>query len=199
MRFRFGKIPDNVDFLPEEGNWIPIKEPSPWLAQLFAFPIGIALGVLFIFLWSYFTSTTFYNFPTTLILIFFCIPLTVIIHELIHALAHPNNGRSDNTICGYWPSKTLFYAHYDGILSKQRFITILILPLIFISIPPLLLCIFFSIDSFFLMFVSVFNAICSCVDLLGAILLFFQIPAAAVTRNKAWKTYYRLPENSDPL
>jgi hypothetical protein len=153
----------------------------------------LAIGALFVFLWLYFTPATLHSFPPTLILILIGIPLTVIVHELIHTLAHPYNGRSDNTILGFWPSKMVFYAHYNGVLSRQRFITILVVPFIVISIPPLLLCIFFSIDSFFLMFVSVFNALCSCVDLLGVILLFLQVPSAAVTRNKAWKTYYRLP------
>ena len=195
MKFHFGKIPDAVDFSPEKENWTPIKEPSPWLAQLFALPIGFTLAALFLYLWVHLTPATGYNFAATLIHIFIGIPFTVIVHELIHTLAHPQNGRSDNTILGYWPSKMIFYAHYDGILSKQRFIAILVLPFIFISILPLLLCIFFSIDSSFLMFVSVFNTLCSCVDLLGVIIIFFQVPPAAITRNKVWKTYYRIPEN----
>ena len=69
MKFHFGKIPDTVDFSHEEENWIPIKEPSPWLAQLFALPIGFALAALFIILWLYFAPATLYNFPSTLIFI----------------------------------------------------------------------------------------------------------------------------------
>lgn len=196
MRFHFGKIPDATDFSPEE-NWTSLKEPSPWLAQFLAMPIGFALAALFIFLWLYFTPVAINNSFGALNFILIGIPVTVIVHELIHALIHPNNGCSDNTICGYWPSKMIFYAHYDGILSKQRFIAILAVPFIFISILPLLLCIFFGMFSFFLMFVSVFNALCSCVDLLGVIIIFFQVPSAAITRNNAWKTYYRLPAIDD--
>jgi hypothetical protein len=195
MKFHFGKIPDAVDFSPEKENWTSLKEPTPWLVQLLALPIGLALAALFLHLWVHLAPAIIHNLSTILNSIFIGIPFTIIIHELIHTLAHPQNGRSDNTILGFWPSKMVFYAHYGGILSKQRFITILVLPFIFISILPLILCIFFSIDSYFLMFVSVFNALCSCVDLLGVIIIFFQVPSAAIMRNKVWKTYYRIPKN----
>lgn len=195
MKFHFGKIPDAVDFSPEKENWTPLKEPTPWLVQLLALPIGLALAALFLHLWVHLAPATSHNLATVLNNIFIGIPFTVIIHELIHTLAHPQNGRSSNTILGFWPSKMIFYAHYGGILTKQRFITILVLPFIFISILPLILCIFFSIDSYFLMFVSVFNTIGSCVDLLGVIIIFFQVPSTAIMRNKVWKTYYRIPEN----
>ena len=38
----------------------------------------------------------------------------VVIHELIHASLHPEHGRSHSSILGFWPSRLLFYAHFDG-------------------------------------------------------------------------------------
>jgi hypothetical protein len=49
----------------------------------------------------------------------------VVVHELIHAMVHPHGGKSDTTILGLWPSRLLFYAHYDGELTRYRFIAIL--------------------------------------------------------------------------
>jgi hypothetical protein len=194
LKFHYGKIPDSVDFFPEKENWTSLKEPSPWLAQLLALPIAFTLAGVLIFLWVNLTPAGIYDIPATLVHLLVGIPATIIVHELLHALAHPENGRSDKSILGYWPSLMVFYAHYDGVLSKKRFITILVLPFLSLSVLPLIFFIVFRIGSSFLMFVSVFNAIGSCVDLLGVIIIFFQVPACAITRNKAWRTYYRIGE-----
>jgi hypothetical protein len=61
----------------------------------------------------------------------------VVVHELIHALVHPMAGRSSHSIVGFGLSVG-FYAHYDGELSRNRLVAILLMPLLVISIVPLL-------------------------------------------------------------
>jgi hypothetical protein len=56
---------------------------------------------------------------------------------------------------------------------------------------PLLICACFRFFSPILFFVSLYNGLCACVDLLGVILILSQLPPNAITRNLGWKTYYR--------
>jgi hypothetical protein len=93
-------------------------------------------------------------------------------HELLHIAAHPAAGRSSQSIVGFWPSRVLFYAHYDGELTRNRFVAILL-------------------SSGWIAFISTFNAFLACVDVLGAGMVLFQIPATAVVRNQGWRTYWR--------
>jgi len=40
-------------------------------------------------------------------------------------------------------------------------------------------------------FISSFNALLACGDVLGVALLLFQIPANATVRNQGWRTYWK--------
>lgn len=46
MRFRYGAVPENPDFLPEKEGWFDIHEPGPWRLQLIAMPIAFVLLLL---------------------------------------------------------------------------------------------------------------------------------------------------------
>ena len=117
----------------------------------------------------------------------------VVVHELIHALVHPMAGRSPHSILGFWSSLG-FYAHYDDEMSRNRLATILLMPLLTISIVPLLVSAVTQVSSGWIAFVSAFNALCACVDMLLAGSVLFQIPATAIVRFKSWRIYWREPD-----
>jgi hypothetical protein len=114
----------------------------------------------------------------------------VIAHELIHALVHPMAGRSPRSILGFWTSLG-FYAHYDGEMSRNRLVACLLMPLLVLSIVPLLVSAVTQVSSAWVAFVSAFNAFCACVDLLLAGSVLIQIPATAIVRFKSWRIYWR--------
>jgi hypothetical protein len=114
----------------------------------------------------------------------------VVVHEMIHALVHPICGRSPHSILGFWASLG-FYAHYDGEMSRNRLIAILLMPLLIISIVPLLVSAVAQVASGWVAFVSAFNALCACVDMLLTCLLLFQVPATAIVRFKSWRIFWR--------
>jgi len=68
-------------------------------------------------------------------------------HELSHALVHPKAGLSPHSILGFWPSRVSFYANYDGEMSRNRLIAILLMPLLTISIVPLLVSAVIQVSS----------------------------------------------------
>jgi hypothetical protein len=190
MRFHLGAIPSSPDFLPES-PWKPLREPAPWLFQFIAFPVGIITAALVTVLWFVITplqaATPKVSWPAFLL----WFAGIVVVHELIHAAVHPMTGRSPRSILGFWPSRLLFYAHYDGSLPRNRFVAILLMPLLIISFTPLLIAVATQITSGWLAFISSFNALLACGDMLGAGMVLFQIPADAVVRNQGWRTYWR--------
>lgn len=168
---------------------MPIREVGPVAMQLFAIPIGGVALVLVGLLWIHATPVTKHpvaNLPWMIGGMFAIFP----IHELLHAVVHPKFGASRNTIIGAWPSRMLFYAHYDGVLSRNRFIAILAMPLLLISFAPLLAGILIGHASVTVAFLSSLNALAAGGDIFGIALLLFQVPRGAMVFNQGWRTYW---------
>jgi hypothetical protein len=190
MRFRIGAIPSSPDFIPD-ASWKSLREPSLWLGQLLALPIGVATAALVAVLWFVITPLRAAEPTVTLWAFLLSFAGIVVIHELVHAAVHPMAGRSARSILGFWPSRILFYAHYDGEMTRNRFIAILLMPLLVISFVPLLVAVVTQTSSGWAAFISSFNALLACMDMLGAGLVLFQIPRTATVRNQGWRTYWR--------
>lgn len=128
--------------------------------QVFALPLGIITVAAVAVLWLYLTPVTNGTFvsPMQLLVV---VAVTVPLHELIHAFVHPHFGRSPGSVLGLWPSRLLFYAHYNGEISRSRLIAILGAPLVAISGLPLLVCAVIGQAPVVLASVSVFNALCA--------------------------------------
>src|SRR6266516_4841603 len=176
MRFHLGAIPSSPDFVPDT-SWKSLREPIPWLAQFIALPIGVVAAALVGVLW--FTMTPLRIAAPKVPLPAFLLSFAgiIVIHELIHAAVHPMAGRSPHSILGFWPSRMLFYAHYDGELTRNRFVVILLMPLAVISVAPLLVAAIAQVTCGWVAFISAFNALLACGDMLGAGMVLFQVPA----------------------
>jgi hypothetical protein len=163
--------------------------------QLLALPIGLAMLLLVGALWVWATPLppNFINSPSFQAAALPSLVALVVVHELIHALVHPRSGKSARSIIGFWPSRLLFYAHYDGELSRNRFLAILGMPMLVISLLPLALAILVQRSDALMAWVSAMNALFACGDLLGMMLIAFQVPPRAVCHNQGWRTFWRLP------
>jgi hypothetical protein len=190
MRFHIGPIPSNPDFAPDQ-TWTALREPTPWVMQLFALPVGIALGaaVLGIWLWGTPIDAASFEAPWACLLALLAL---VPAHELIHFAMHPRKGGPESSVLGFWPSRVLFYAHYFGELSRTRFIAILLMPLLVLTVLPLIVCCILGKASTILIVVSTINALAACGDVFGVLVLLFQVPARAVVRNQGWRTYWKV-------
>lgn len=189
MRFHLGAIPSSPDFVPDP-PWRSLHQPSPWIQNLLALPIGVIAAVVVVVLW--FLVTPLRDITPAMSLPAFLLSFAglVVVHEVLHALVHPMAGRSLHSILVFWPSVG-FYAHYDGELSRNRLVAILLVPLLIISIVPLLVSAVTQISFGWVAFISAFNALCACADMLEAGFVLSQIPSAAIVRYKSWRLFWR--------
>jgi hypothetical protein len=190
MRFHFGAVPASPDFAPDL-SWKPMREPRPWLVQFIGLPIGLVTAALVAVLWLAITPFRLATFTLTPVSFLLSIVGLVVVHELTHAVVHPAAGRSSRSILGFWPKCGAFYAHYDGELSRNRFLVIVLMPLFVITILPLLVSAALQVASGWLAFISTFNALIACGDVLAVGVVLFQVPANATVRNQGWRTYWR--------
>lgn len=192
MKLRLGGIPINEDFDPEEEGWTPMKEVSPVAAQFIALPIGFLVAWGLHEAWSSAGASVFRAILSAWI--FAWMPIVIIAHELIHGLFHPGAGFSSKSTYGFWPAKLVAFAYYDGAMSRRQFLTSLIAPFVIISLGPLLVSPFLETISPMFAFISIFNALLSCVDILGVLFVAAMVPKSARMRNKGWQSYYQVSE-----
>jgi hypothetical protein len=196
MRFHLGAIPE--DFEPD-GSWRPIHEPNPIVMQFFAVPIGLGVALFVGYCWHWLGVLTTVHFRAGhaaffLVALLLSFPALIIVHELLHAVVHPRCGRSPATIIGAWPSRGLFYAHYCGPLTRDRFLAVFAMPFLIITVLPILVSATGLLPPRLAMaaaWFSTWNALFACADYLGIALVLLQIPRAAIVQNRGWRTYWK--------
>ena len=95
------------------------------------------------------------------------------------------------SIPGFWPKCGLFYSHYDGELSRNWLLAVLLMSLLVITFLPFVIAVALQASCGWLAVVSILNALFACGDLLASGIILFQIPANATIRNQGWKTYWK--------
>lgn len=206
VRLHYGAPPENPDFNPEAEGWRKLAfEPGPVLLQLLAIPAMVLLAVLWgnLFFWVLPATFTLLQLASSPILsvirlvLLIAVLILIPVHELIHALVHPYWGRSTNTIIGVWLSKGLFYAYYEGEMSRNRLALVYLAPYLVLGLLPLGLLALLgnALGSpsavIILAVVSLLGSLFACGDIVGVIFLLFQTPGTALVRNKGWQTYWK--------
>jgi hypothetical protein len=140
MKFRFGPMPQDPLFEPEQEGWIPVREPSPTKTMLIMIPPMVVVGLLFSLLyWLAGADVSWLlnirNWPIALVIMAGTAP----VHELLHLLCLPGLGLNDKAIVGFWLKMFAPYVYYDGVLSRNRYILVCAGPFVVLSAIPLLL------------------------------------------------------------
>jgi hypothetical protein len=194
MRFHFGPVPQPESAEPPPSVWIPLRHDfGPGVMQLFALPIGGLALVLVGWLWIHATPVMKHlgGYPGALIFMLIAAMLVLIlIHELLHAAVHPERGMSRKTVLGVWPSRLVFYAHYDGPRSRERLVLAVAMPFLVMTLLPLAIGIASGHATITLAFLSSLNALAAGGDLFAIGLLLWQIPRHANVFNQGWRTYW---------
>ncbi|HRV93147.1 MAG TPA: DUF3267 domain-containing protein [Anaerolineae bacterium] len=189
MIIHWGAVPEDPDFHPENEGWSPIREPGPLAIQFIALPVamvvvGLLVGLLALVWPSGSVSGSIWLLLALAILL---IP----IHEILHAVCFPGGLPSPHTIIGIWLSRILFYAHYEGVMTRTRFLVTFAMPFLVLSILPIMLVGLLRWPSLELAALSIVNGAAASGDIIGIILVGLQVPASASVRNRGWRTYWR--------
>lgn len=191
MRRRWGPVPEDPEFSPEAGGWRPLREPrSPVVFSVLSLPPGCLAAAVLLYLAAVLEPSGEVQVRldrTSLVALLPLIPL----HELLHALCFPEPLRSPRVILGFWPRAFLFYAHYTGELSRDRFLWVLICPFLTFSAAALLLAAADPGRQELWLGLGAAHALASSGDLLGFLRVGLQVPRAARVRNRGWLTYWR--------
>jgi hypothetical protein len=198
VRFKYGPVPEDPDFKPEEGGWRRLREPSILVGLVLSFPIGVLAVVGLLYGWSAVLTLAGVSldaqnavFQQVGPLVLPAVLVSVPVHELIHAVFHPQQGRSSATVVGARPTKGVFYAQYFHELSWARHLVILAGPFVVLSLVPLLVGAALHWAPPFIIALSTINGLGSCMDLFYIFVFGLQVPVSATSRNKGWRTWWR--------
>jgi hypothetical protein len=207
MRLHYGPVPENPDFRPQEEGWTPLREPSVTAFTWLASGIGLAVGIAVATLWAVTVpGTSIIRISTSasdasamspwmaLAMILGAVAGLIIIHELLHAATYPGRLFGERTVIGVWPRKGLFYAHYDGSLSRNRCLLVFLVPFLVLTIGLWLVELIFRTGWGLMPGWSILNAMFAGGDILATAMMAGQIPKEAEVRNQGWNTWWRLPE-----
>lgn len=204
MKFQYGPIPEDEVFRPKAQGWSGIREPNPLVLNILAIPTSILLLGVTIYALSLAREGGFPFIIGEIVeqsnLNPFLVFLAVLVislpaHELVHLFVHPELGRSKKSVLGFWLSRGLFYAHYDGAVSRNRFLAILATPYLLLTWLPVIILALIGTSApieyaLILAMVALVNGVIASGDVLGILLLVSQIPASACVKNKGWKSYW---------
>jgi hypothetical protein len=190
MKFHIGPPTEDKNFMPEQQGWKSLKEPDAVKFQIMAFPVGLVVTViLYLSIMNTISFHSLFSRPViTLILFILIIPF----HEFFHAICFTKFGFTDKTILGIWPKKLLFYTHFIESVHRRRFIFSLLNPFIFLSLIPIIIILIFKINCPTMAKISLINALLSCGDLFGTLMILFQVPSKSLIKNNGWKTYWKI-------
>lgn len=188
MRFRLGPLPGSQDFQPERDGWTRLKEPTIGRQMLIALPAGVVtfFATLLLAIALVGREAAKVNFPWLMVFIVACVPL----HEFSHAVFLPGMGLSSKTFFGCWPSKFAFYVYHDAPMSRIRYLTVLVGPVLLLTATPLALCAALDAAPFFVLHLAYANAMASCADIPQLPTILAQVPKDAAIRLQGTETWW---------
>jgi hypothetical protein len=200
MRLRFGPVPDDPGFAPEDGGWVRLKEPSFGRMMLMALPLSFVLVAGITLAWVVVArlrgmggGSTVVVTPVTALSYLVAVAALFLVHELLHAAALPAGGLTAATTLGFWPKALTPYVSYEGELPRNRHILVGVTPFFVLSVVPIVVGLCFSTAPAWAVALGVINAFGASGDLIGVGLLALQVPSSGIVRNKGRETWWRHP------
>lgn len=199
IRNRFPRVDSERHQYLLDNQWTLVKGPkSIALTILLSIPLMFLNAFIAFWIIKIFDSITFEEFgigsdsvdiPFNLVYIIGFILILIISHELMHLIFMPNFIKSKKTYIGL----TLFggYVYSEEIVTKIRFIIMIIAPFFIISIILPIILSFFGLLTTFIKLIVLANAASSAVDILSLILILIYVPSGASLANNGSKGYWK--------
>ncbi|MCM8750346.1 DUF3267 domain-containing protein [Thermomicrobiaceae bacterium CFH 74404] len=193
MRWHVGPPPRDELFDPAP-PWRRLREPRQIAVSIMlSLPLGLLAALAILVLGAALAPQrqTVLVFSVRFLPFVAFVLAVVAVHELLHAVTFPGSLRSPHVVLGFWPRALLFYAHYSGELSRERFLLTLICPFAVMSAASLLLSTIDPAHQGLWLSAGAFNAFASSMDLFGFVLIAIQVPRGARLRNQGSVTYWK--------
>lgn len=188
-----GSLPEDQGGPPEADAWHRIQSPSARFGYLLAGVLGL-LFPLVVCGWSIIVSmlpgqgeggaaSVVPSTPWGAVVL--ALLLYIPMHELLHAIWHPQLGLSPQTVMVIWPRKLRFGVYYEGCMARRRWLMMRLAPLVvLVVIPTALLTLFYYVPvpfalETFLQIMMLVNGIGSGADVVAVIWVLFQVPPSA--------------------
>jgi hypothetical protein len=189
LKFRIGEMPSSPS--PGPGDYHPVREPDAKTFEVIATSGFAVLIVVASAAWHLSVDVQWGDgFAWRIVQIGFVAAVLVPVHELSHAVCYPNSPGED-VVIGFSRRLGMFYAGFNGEISRTRSTVVYLFPFLVLSILPFLVALSFDFDSEWLALFSIINAGFSGADLYSAALVISQVPRGASVRNSGWNTYWR--------
>jgi len=199
IRNRFPRVDSERHQYLLDNQWTLVKGPkSIALTILLSIPLMFLNAFIAFWIIRTFDSITFEEFGVgassveisfNIVYIIGFILILIISHELMHLIFMPNFIKSKKTYIGL----TLFggYVYSEEIVTKIRFIIMIIAPFFIISIILPIILSFFGLLTTFIKLIVLANAASSSVDILCLILILMYVPSGASLANNGSKGYWK--------
>ncbi len=187
MRFIVNPTPPAAIPQPLTEGWSLIRQPTPRRALAAAIAAGLGLAVIPLLLsvleaWLFPIPDTRPYVTIGVWTVVAVVPVSVVLHELLHLLGHPGGGRSPRSQVLVWPRKLQIGVYYAGFMPRSRWLAMRLAPLFGLTaLPALLLLATYPvlIDFFwqqFIVLVILVNSLGAGGDLVAAQIVTRQVP-----------------------
>jgi hypothetical protein len=203
MRIQFGGPPRRPADPENPDAGRPIRQPGRWASAILAGLGGLVLllvstaaTIAAVSLLSNLKVTGFsYKEFTPSAGILIIILLTIIAHELVHALLHPGFGFTDSTVLFLGLKNLLFGVYYEGRFPRTRWIAMRLFPLFVLTVLPLAVFLVFffhasSVWDTYLLIIILTNSVGSGGDLAAVLIVMRQVPPDGVLNFHHGKAYW---------
>lgn len=161
--------------------------------------IGLILGACAAALCYYVDSKSLpLGLPSSLEVL--CVMIALIIgHETLHLAGFPRLGFDKNTVIGIWPEMASPYVQYISPMRRNRFIFATLLPLLTLSLVPVILLSVGSKGTEYLNWIAVLNCIGAGSDIFIAYSVLRVVPKNALVLESDSKLYWTPFQSTDNL
>lgn len=115
----------------------------------------------------------------------------VLLHELLHAVPVMLTSSWDDLVIGFWPRHFTPYFATLGSVPRNVQLVSGVLPLLVLTLLPMLVAAGLAVHSLWLLALSALNAAGCGADLIALALYSRQIPSKAMVRNQGYSTWWK--------
>jgi hypothetical protein len=126
---------------------------------------------------------------------FFVFLMGILAHEFLHAVLHPDSGRSDSTILFVDWRKVQFGVYFEGRIPRGRWIVMRLLPLLVLTVLPWIVFYLmypwmtFTLETYLIILILT-NSLGSGGDLVAVAIVLRQVPAGGVLNFHRGRAYW---------